>query len=31
MTWTAWPIIRAARETGLSFGEVATRDIDWTG
>jgi hypothetical protein len=31
MTWTAWPIIRAARETGLSFGEIATRDIDWNG
>ncbi|MGL6043494.1 MAG: ATP-grasp domain-containing protein [Sandaracinobacteroides sp.] len=31
MTYTAWPIIRAARATGLSFGEVATRDIDWTG
>lgn len=31
MTYTAWPIIRAARETGLSFGEIATRDIDWNG
>jgi hypothetical protein len=31
MTWTAWPIISAARQTGLSFGEIATRDIDWTG
>ena len=30
MTYTAWPIIQAARETGLSFGEIATRDIDWT-
>jgi hypothetical protein len=31
MTWTAWPIIQAARKTGLSFGEIATRDIDWNG
>jgi hypothetical protein len=31
MTWSAWPIIAAARKTGLSFAEVATRDIDWTG
>ncbi len=31
MTWTAWPIIQAARQTGLSFGEIATRDIDWNG
>jgi hypothetical protein len=30
MTYTAWPIISAARQTGLSFGEIATRDIDWT-
>jgi hypothetical protein len=29
MTWSAWPIIAAARRTGLSFAEVATRDIDW--
>jgi hypothetical protein len=31
MTYTAWPIIQAARQTGLSFGEIATRDIDWNG
>lgn len=30
MTWTAWPIIRAARQTCLGFGAVATLDIDWT-
>jgi hypothetical protein len=31
MTYTAWPIIQAARQTGLGFGEIATRDIDWNG
>jgi hypothetical protein len=29
MPWTAWPILSAARREKLSFGEVATRDLDW--
>jgi hypothetical protein len=29
MTWTAWPIIRAARERKTTFGEVATLDVGW--
>jgi hypothetical protein len=29
MPYTAWPIIRAARRTGVPFGEVATLDIGW--
>jgi hypothetical protein len=31
MIWTAWPIIRAARERKVPFGEVATLDVGWTG
>jgi len=31
MPWTAWPIIRAAREKGVPFGEVATLDVGWAG
>jgi hypothetical protein len=30
MIWTAWPIIRAARERNVPFGEVATLDVGWT-
>ena len=29
MPWTAWPIIAAAREKGVPFGEVATLDVGW--
>jgi len=29
MPYTAWPIIAAANQAGVSFGEVATRDLDW--
>lgn len=29
MPYTAWDIITAARREQLSFGEVATRDLDW--
>jgi len=29
MPWAAWPILSAARRERLSFGEVATRDLDW--
>lgn len=31
MPYTAWPIIAAANREGVSFGEVATRDLDWRG
>ncbi len=31
MTWTAWPIIAAARRRGVPLGEVATLDIGWYG
>jgi len=30
MIWTAWPIIRAARQRNVPFGEVATLDVGWT-
>ncbi len=29
MTMTSWPIIRMAVAQGLTFGEVATRDVGW--
>jgi hypothetical protein len=31
MPYTAWPIIAAANRAGVSFGEVATSDLDWRG
>ncbi|MBY0338699.1 MAG: ATP-grasp domain-containing protein [Acetobacteraceae bacterium] len=31
MTWTAWPIIRAAMRHRATFGEVAMRDLAWNG
>lgn len=31
MPYTAWPIIAAANRAGVSFGEVATIDLDWRG
>ena len=31
MIWTAWPIIKAARQHNAPFGEVATIDVGWTG
>jgi len=31
MPYTAWPIIAAANRAGVSYGEVATSDLDWRG